>query len=178
LRTWIGRHQPGTILVANVMGQFGVVAEKVLEEALGGPPWDLDPEREEPLAEALTAWTARAIKAFLLVLVESGSDLWLVHDRAVVFGEGPLTLSSWRNDWSKQVCSDGLPLEASDALAGLDIPSLLSEGGLELAEKERWFWPVAPGQRHLIEALVVRRGAEFPVATINPCPRCLPQGPY
>ena len=157
LRVWIKAHQPGTILVANVMGQFGVVAEKVVEAVFGGPPWDLDPEREEPLADALAAWTTRALKAFLLVLRESGADLWLVHDRAVVFGGGSLALGPWEDAWASQLGSEGAPIETSDALAGVDVLSCLLEGGLDLAEKERWLWPVAPGQRHLIEALMVRR---------------------
>jgi hypothetical protein len=38
LRTWIKAHQPGTILAANVMGQFGVVAERIVEAAFGAPP--------------------------------------------------------------------------------------------------------------------------------------------
>jgi hypothetical protein len=157
LRTWIGTHRPGTILVANVMGQFGVVAEKVVEGAFGGPPWDPDPEREEPLMAELEAWTARAIEAFLWVLRESLADLWLVHDRAVLFGEGPLSLGPWEDAWASQLRPRDASLEASDALAGVDVPGLLLGSGTSLAERGRWIWPVGPGQRHLVEALAVRR---------------------
>jgi hypothetical protein len=157
LRAWIGAHRPSTILVANVMGQFGVVAEKVVESVFGGPPWDPDPEREEPLAEVLAAWTARAIEAFLRVLCESGADLWLVHDRAVVFGGGSLDVGPWEDDWTRQLRAEGPSLEASDALAGVDLSSFLPRNELNIVKRDRWIWPVAPGQRHLVEALVVRR---------------------
>jgi hypothetical protein len=154
LRDWIGARRPGAILVANVLGQFGVVAERVVEAAFDGPPWDADSEREEPLAEALADWTARAIEAFLQALFDSGADLWMVHDRAVVFGEGPLDLGPWADDWTLQVRPGGPLLEVSDALAGVEPLSLLA-GGRRAARRERWLWPVAPGQRHLIEALVI-----------------------
>jgi len=157
LRAWVGAHRPGTILVANVMGQFGVVAEKVVETVFGGPPWNSDPEREEPLAEALAAWTARAIEAVLRVLYESGADLWLVHDRAVVFGNGSLDLGPWEEAWTRQLRADGPVLEASDALAGVDPSSFMLGNEMNLIGRDRWIWPLAPGQRHLIEALAIRR---------------------
>jgi hypothetical protein len=157
LRAWIAAGRPGTILVANVMGQFGVVAERVVETAFGGSPWVSDPERVDPLAEAMEAWTRRAIMAFLGALRASGSDLWLVHDRAVVFSGEALDLGPWEKDWARQVRSDGPPLEASDALAGVDVLPILAGHGLEVTRKERWIWPLAPGQRHLVEALGLRR---------------------
>jgi hypothetical protein len=157
LRAWMGAHQPGTILVANVMGQFGVVAERVVEAAFGGPPWNPDPEGEEPLADALAGWTARAIQAFLQVLCESGADLWLVHDRAVVFGGGTLDLGPWEDDWTRHLRAEAPSLEASDALAGVDPSSFLLGNEMNLIERVRWIWPLAPGQRHLIEALAIRR---------------------
>jgi hypothetical protein len=168
LRDWITSHRPGTILVANVMGQFGVVAEKVVEAAFGGSPWNPDPDREEPLAEALEAWTARAIKAFLRVLRESGADLWLVHDRAVVFGGGALDLGPREEAWASRLRSDGSPIEAGDALAGVDVPSLLVGSELILAEWDHWIWPVAPGQRHLIEALRLRRTGQISCGNDQP----------
>jgi hypothetical protein len=157
LKVWIRDHRPGTILVANVMGQFGVVAERVVETTFGGPPWDPDPDRADPLAEAMEAWTWRAVTAFLGALRESGADLWLVHDRAVVFSGGTLELGPWEEVWARQVRSGAPVLEASDALAGVMVPGLLAGQGLEVARKERWIWPLAPEQRHLVEALVVRR---------------------
>jgi hypothetical protein len=157
LRLWIAERRPSTILVANVMGQYGVVAERLVEITFGRTPWEPDPERDDPLAEALEAWTRRAITAFLDALRESGANLWLVHDRAVVFSGGDLDLGPWEPDWTRQVRSAGLPIEASDALAGLDVARILSDGGLCLERTERWLWPLAPGQRHLVEALVLRR---------------------
>jgi len=157
LRTWIAAQRPGTILVANVMGQFGVVAERLVEGALGFTPWEPDPERADPLAEALEAWTRRAITAFLGVLRESDAELWMVHDRAVVFSGGALELGPWEDPWAGQLRSDGAPLEASDALAEVEVPALLVQEGLRLARKERWIWPLAPGQRHLVEGLVYLR---------------------
>lgn len=158
LRIWIQQQRPGTILAANVMGQFGVVAESVVERAFGGPPWEQDSEREDPLAEALAAWTAHAITAFLKVLSGSGAELWSVHDRAVVFGGGTLSLGPWDDAWARQLHPEGSPLEVGDALAGVEVPALLQRGGQELVDKGRWLWPVAPGQRHLMEALAVRPG--------------------
>jgi len=157
LRAWIDVHRPGTILVANVMGQFGVVAERLVEAAFSQPPWEADPERYDPLAAALEAWTGRAIRAFLGALAESGADLWLVHDRAVIFSGGSLELGDWEEAWGRQLISKGVPIEASDALAGLELSPLLTSGGRDLTRRERWIWPVAPGQRHLIEALAARR---------------------
>ncbi len=157
LSAWIAKHRPATILAANVMGQFGVVAERLVEAVFGGAPWETDPERVDPLAEALEAWTQRAIGAFLEVLRGSKADLWLVHDRAVVFSGGVLDLGPWTEEWSRQVRPDGTPLEASDALAGIEVLSVLLAPGQEAFRKERWLWPVAAGQRHLVEALAIRR---------------------
>jgi hypothetical protein len=157
LRAWIAERRPGTILVANVMGQFGVVAERLVEAVFGRTPWEPDPEHTDPLAEALEAWTRRALQAFLAVLRDSGADLWLVHDRAVVFGGGELELGPWEPDWTRQLLAAGPPIEASDALAGLDVAQLLQGGELCLERKERWLWPLAPGQRHVVEALVLHR---------------------
>jgi hypothetical protein len=156
LGTWIKAHRPGTILVANVMGQFGVVAERVVEAAFGWTPWDPDPERTDPLAEALEAWNRRSIHAFLGTLRESGAELWLVHDRAVVFNGGALELGPWEDAWPRQLRSE---VEASDALAGVDVPMVLLGNGLDLVRKERWIWPLASGQRQLVEALAFRRPA-------------------
>ncbi|MBI1751559.1 MAG: hypothetical protein HY014_16880 [Acidobacteria bacterium] len=157
LRAWIAAHRPGTILAANVMGQFGAVAERVVEAAFGLAPWDPDPERRDPLMEAMEAWTRRAVLGFLAALQESGADLWLVHDRAVVFNDGPLQLSPWKDGWTDQVAAAGGAIEASDALAGVDVPAALAGSGRVPVRKERWLWPVAAGQRHLIEALAFCR---------------------
>lgn len=157
LRTWIAKHRPGAILVANVMGQFGAVAERLVEAAFGLAPWEADPERRDPLAEAMEAWTGRAIRAFLAVLLESGAELWLVHDRAVVFSGGALRLGPWTDGWMDQVAAADGSIEASDALAGVDILGAFGDSGRVPVRKERWLWPVAAGQRHLIEALAFCR---------------------
>lgn len=157
LRTWIGIHRPAAILAANVMGQFGVVAERVVEEAFGkASPWEADPERPDPLAMALEAWTHRAIKAFLAVLAGSGATLWLVHDRGVVFGAGPLDLGPWAEPWTSQLCGGRSGLEVSDPLAGVDAAAVLRAANLDLYHRERWLWPLAPGQRHVVEAMTGR----------------------
>jgi hypothetical protein len=142
------------------MGQFGVVAERLVETTFGRAPWEPDPERADPLAEALEAWTLRALQAFLEVLRDSGANLWLVHDRAVVFSGGDLDLGPWEPDWTRQVRSAGPPIEASDALAGLDVARVLPGGELSLERNERWLWPLAPGQLHVVEALVLRHRRE------------------
>ncbi|HEY3401517.1 MAG TPA: hypothetical protein VGK03_12895 [Geothrix sp.] len=160
LRTWIGTHRPGSILAANVMGQFGSVAERVVEAAFGGAsPWEEDPERMDPLAEALDHWTRRALEAFLGVLRDSGADLWLVHDRAVLFGGGAVALGPWEGSWARQLRLGGRAFEVNDPLAGLEVSALLGAEGLALQRKERWLWPLAPGQHHLVEALALRRTA-------------------
>lgn len=159
LRAWIAEHQPGTILVANVMGQFGLVAERVVEAAFGLASWEADPERRDPLAEAMEGWTCRAVQGFLVALQESGADLWLVHDRAVVFSDGPLRVGPWADDWVGQMIAEGGAIEASDALAGVDVLAALAGPERAPVRRERWLWPVAAGQRHLIEALAFCRKA-------------------
>jgi hypothetical protein len=130
-----------------------------VETVFGASPWEADPERPDPLAEALETWTRQAILGFLGALRESGADLWLVHDRAVLFGGGALALGPWEDAWVRQLRTRAAP-EVSDPLAGLDPLSLLAEGGDGFARKERWLWPVAPQQRHVVEALAqCRRGA-------------------
>lgn len=157
LRAWIAVHQPATILVANVMGQFGVVGERLVEAAFGLSPWESDPDRHDPLAEALEAWTQRTVQAFLSALEDSGASLWLVHDRAVVFSGGPLGLGAWEDRWERHLRGGEGAIEASDALAGVDVLATLASSGRHPVRKERWLWPVAEGQRHLIEALAFGR---------------------
>ena len=173
LRAWIGAQRPGTILAANVMGQFGAVAERVVEAAFGqASPWEGDPERPDPLAEALEGWTRRALEAFLGALADSGAALWLVHDRGVIFGPGPLDLGPWTDPWAAQLRGGG-ELEVSDPLAGLEVAAFLGPQQA-LLRRDRWLWSLAPGQRHLVEALAA---PAIPVATVNPCPGPRPQGP-
>ena len=159
LRAWIGQHRPGTILAANVMGQFGVVAQRGVERAFGGRSiWTQDPEQVDPLEEAVSAWTARAVRAFLAALVESGADLWLVHDRGVLFGHQPATLAPMEEPWTAQLRAAG-PLEASDPLCGVDV---LCEIKDRIPEKhQRWLWPVGQGQCQIMEAIRIPPPAAF-----------------
>jgi hypothetical protein len=154
LRAWILRHHPGTILAANVMGQFGVGAQRTVERAFAGrQPWAADPEEPDPLEEALQGWTARAVRAWLAALLESGADLWLAHDRGVIFGTTPVALGPMADDWVAQLRAEG-PLEASDPLCGVDLAAECR--GRTLSLHRRWIWPVAPGQTHIMEALRVQ----------------------
>jgi hypothetical protein len=152
LRAWIAARRPGTILSANVMGQFGVVAERLVEGLFGGSPWSPDPDLMDPLAEVLDAWTRQATVAFLAVLQESGAELWLVHDRAVVFTQESLGLGPWEDRWPQQL-KGAEGLEISDPLPGLDVMTLLGETERIPFRAQRWIWPVAPGQQHLVEAV-------------------------
>jgi hypothetical protein len=151
LRDWIAQHQPGTILVANVLGQLGCVAERMVETAFHPvSPWAQDPELPDPLAQALDAWTVRLLRAVGAVLGESGAWLWMLHDRAVVHGEVALALGPLEAAWAGQLRS-ARPLEVGDPLVGLD-PRAWFSTRKELVF-ERWLWPVGPGQTHLMEAL-------------------------
>jgi hypothetical protein len=153
LRAWLGEHRPGTILAANVMGQFGVVATRAIEAAFGRVnPWVEDPDLQDPLAEALEDWTARCVRAFLAVLQESSVDLWLTHDRGVLFGAAPVTLGSMAEPWQAQLRA-AVPLEVSDPLCGVDV--LHAFKGRAVERHHRWLWPVAPDQVHVMEALRV-----------------------
>ncbi|MGA2080911.1 MAG: hypothetical protein ABSH53_09935 [Holophaga sp.] len=178
LRAWIRERRPGTILSANVMGQFGMVAHRLVDRAFGGhQPWPgeprrggpptrepyrggppvreshlPDPEDPDPVDQALQGWTARAVRAFLGALLESGADLWLVHDRAVVFGDAPVDLGPMEAAWTAQLRAPG-PVEAMDLLGGSDPTEAFA--GRTLTRHERWLWLVAPGQNHVMEAIRV-----------------------
>jgi hypothetical protein len=153
LRAWIGRHRPRTILVANVMGQFGVVAQRAVEKAFSpADPWSVDPDLPDPLADAVHAWTVQAVTAFLRVLHESGADLWLCHDRGVVFGQAVVTLGPMVDPWPAQLRSP-FPLEVSDPLCGVDVLQAFS--GRQVERHQRWLWHLGPGQVHVMEALRV-----------------------
>jgi hypothetical protein len=151
LRQWVQAHSPGTIIVANVLGQLGCVAERLVTSAFHPAlPWVQDPDLPDPLAEALDAWTARAIQAVCEALRESGASLWLLHDRTIVHGNAAVTLGPLEESWVEQLRSR-CPLEVSDPLLGLDMRRCIS--GRQETKCDRWLWPVAPGQVHLMEAL-------------------------
>jgi hypothetical protein len=151
LRAWIAAHRPGSILAANLMGQFAPLAERVIERAFKPmDPWEPDPDLPDPLAEETSAWSARVVTAFLETLKDSGAELWMLHDRAVL-EKAPL-LGPWQEDWTRQIApaSPGVPLELFDPLGGVDV---LAAVGKPPLRAERWLWPVGPGQIHLVEAL-------------------------
>jgi hypothetical protein len=153
LLDWLREHRPGTILVANVMGQFGVAAERAVTGAFAGQrPGNPDPDAPDVLEEALAAWTARAVRAFLAAMLASGADLWLLHDRGVLFGPAPVTLGPLAEPWTAQL-RGAAAVEAADPLCGVDV--LAELGGRRFERHERWLWPVAPGQLHVMEALRV-----------------------
>ena len=159
LRAWLQAHRPGTILSANVMGQFGVVAQRLVERAFAGhPPGPADPEEPDPLDQALQAWTARTVRAYLETLAASGADLWLVHDRAVLFGRTPVALGPTEAAWTAQLRADG-PVEAMDPLCGVEVARAAWDRPATLLQ--RWLWPVAPGQVHVMEAIRIQPSPGF-----------------
>lgn len=149
LRERLAAPPPGTILSANVMGQFGAVAQRLLGRHLG--PWWEEPFPPADLAEALDGWVARLLRAHLQALADSGAELWLVYDRGVVHGGENLALGPWSEPWPEQINGRGRA-ELEDPLAGVDPITLLSAAGRTLHRQERWLWPLAPGQAHLVEA--------------------------
>jgi hypothetical protein len=154
LGAWIESHQPGAILSANVMGQFGVVAQRLIEGILGPWPWVEDPEAPDPFGEALDAWIARAVRVHLERLAGSSAALRLVYDRGVIHGGSDLALGGWRELWTEQV--EGLGrAEVEDPLCGVDPLAEFTRRGRIPDRRERWLWPVAAGQTHLVEAIAL-----------------------
>lgn len=158
LEAWLRRERPGTVLVANVLGQLGPVAERLVIRTFGFDPFDPDPERPDPLSEALDGWVHRAQTNLLAALRESGASLWSLHDRAVFHTGEPLALGPDTEDWRAQVI---LPTwtDANDPWPGLEPRHAFGD---ELLRRERWLWPVAPGQVHLMEALATSPGSGSP----------------
>jgi hypothetical protein len=156
LGSWIARYRPGVVLSANVMGQFGVVAQRLLEEILGPWPWVEDPEELDPLGEALDQWIARSLRAHLTRLAATPGSLRLVFDRGVVHGGDGLALGAWTDAWEEQLLGRGR-LEVEDPLCGVDpVAELrLRDPVREVLKRERWLWPVAPGQTHVVEAVAL-----------------------
>ncbi len=151
LRSWIQTHRPGTILVANVLGQIGCLAESLVEVAFRpSVPWTQDPDHPDPLVKALDEWTVRVLSALLEVLRDSHARIWTLHDRAVIHGEAPLDLGPLEESWTNQL-RGGISLEVGDPLLGLEIRNPFAHH--REAFFDRWLWPVGPGQTHLMEAL-------------------------
>jgi len=149
LRQWLERHRPSLVVGANWMGQLGVLAQRLVEKAFRqGSPWVEDPEDPDPLAEALDQWVCRVLRSHVRVLRESGAELCLVYDRAVIHGDAPVQLGPFQPDWKRQLRSPGC-LTLSDPMVGLEAEELLHAP----MRWERWLWSLSPDQRHLMEAV-------------------------
>lgn len=151
LKAWVADHRPGAILAANVLGQLGPVAQSLIRRAFHPVnPFEMSDEASDLLAEALEVWTAAAVGSVLQALAESGVELCLLHDRGIAWGEAePRPLGPWRDPWMAQ-----LPMghwEVSDALGDVEVGARF-EGTHVVRARERWWWPVAEGQLHLVEA--------------------------
>ncbi|HNX94121.1 MAG TPA: hypothetical protein PKL14_03080 [Holophaga sp.] len=151
LRAWIETHRPSTVIVANVLGQIGCVAQRQVEGAFGGmDPWDDAFPASDRLAKSLDAWTARALAAVLGCLASSGAEVWMVHDRAVLWGEPDIALGPIQEDWRAQLLSSGT-LNVSDPWCGLEPLDLLR--AMNRVRLERWLWRLDQGQLHIMEAV-------------------------
>lgn len=147
LREALETLRPATVIAANLMGQFGEVARREVEAAFAPlDPWDEAPELEA----AFQAWHRRLLTAFLDALAQSGASLGLLHDRAVLEGPEIPALGPFADTWMQQLQGAG-SVEAHDPLSGLDVLAVLVPRRPVLAQ--RWWWPVGPGQIHLVEAL-------------------------
>lgn len=152
LREWIVEHRPGAIVCANVLGQLKPIAMRIIERAFRPmSPWVSDPDLKDPLQEALDIWIARLLRAIVDVLRDSNSALCLLHDRAVIHQDADIALGGWEDSWAEQLKTSERILEASDPLSGVDFLNELN--GLSCRAKERWIWPLAPKQIHIVEAL-------------------------
>jgi len=151
LTEWVALRRPGTIVVANVLGQIGSVAQRTLESTFGGAEaWAAHVEPTDPLAVEVEAWIRRVLEAFLKCLRESGAEVWMIHDRAVIWGHSSITLGPPRDPWLDQIQSQ-VALEVSDPLCGIDVrANFLGKHELRF---DRWLWPVGTGQLHMMEAL-------------------------
>jgi len=114
-------------------------------------PWVSDPELHDPLQEALDEWNAKMLRAILGVLRDSNAALFLLHDRAIIHHEADVALGEWADTWQGQLKTSERFLEASDPLSGVDFINELN--GLDCRAKERWIWPLARKQIHVVEAI-------------------------
>lgn len=151
LAAWLEKHRPGTVILANVLGQIGVLAQRMVETALGEvDPWDEDRPESQRLMVALDAWTSRTLEAVLHEVEASGAEVWTLHDRAVIWGSASVSLGPLQEDWKAQLQSREI-LEVSDPLCGFELGSVFA--GRSRLRMDRWFWFLAQGQLHLMEAL-------------------------
>jgi len=155
LEAWIQEYRPETIICANVLGQIRPMAYKIVELAFKPRnPWVADQDIVDPLQNALDEWTSRVVKTLLSVLRQSGSNLYLLHDRGVVHQETDLALGEWTDPWPKQLRASDSTLELNDPLPGIDVLEELKP--LRCESKNRWIWPVGREQIHVVEALAYK----------------------
>ncbi|MDR1840338.1 MAG: hypothetical protein LBQ86_00210 [Holophagales bacterium] len=153
LDAWIREYRPGTIICANILGQILPMAHRIIEQAFKPRnPWVTDQDMADPLQDALDAWTARAVRAILSTLSQSGSNIYLLHDRGVIHQDADVALGEWTDPWTKQLRTSERDLEVSDPLPGVDVLKEFSQ--LVCRYKNRWLWPLGPAQVHVVEALV------------------------
>jgi hypothetical protein len=155
LEDWIHKHQPGTIVCANILGQIKPMAYKIVESAFKPrSPWTTDQDLADPLQDALDVWVAKTLKSILDVLCQSNSRLCMLHDRGVIHQKADLALGDWEDPWMNQLKSKQSYLEVSDSLPGIDMLNELDS--LICLSKTRWIWPLTQKQIHVIEALAYR----------------------
>jgi hypothetical protein len=151
LAGWLEAHRPGTVILANVLGQIGCVAQRLVERSFGSfNPWEEDHPVAQRLAESLDAWTARVLNQVLETLERSGAEIWMLHDRAVVWGSGSVYLGPLCGDWAKQLVSSEI-LDVSDPLCGVEPGNAFP--GRDRLHFDRWLWFLTQGQLHMMEAL-------------------------
>jgi hypothetical protein len=130
------------------------MAHRIVEMAFKPrDPWMADPDLPDPLHEALDAWAAKAARAVLAVLGESGAGLYLLHDRGVIHNDADISLADWMDPWTKQLRSDAMSLDVSDPLPGIDV--LEEFAPRPCHTKKRWIWPLGSRQMHVMEAIVM-----------------------
>jgi len=152
LEAWIQEYRPKTIICANILGQIKPMAHHIVELAFKPrTPWVTDQDLADPLHTALDNWSAKTVRAILSVLRQSGSNLYLLHDRGVIHQDVDVSLGEWADPWTKQLRTSQRYLEASDPMPGVDI--LKELGNLRCQHKNRWLWPLGPQQIHVMEAL-------------------------
>jgi hypothetical protein len=96
LEAWIGEYRPGTIICANVLGQIKPLAYRIVELAFKPrTPWVADQDLADPLQEALEIWISKVLVSILHILRQSGSNLYLLHDRGVVHQDADIALGGW-----------------------------------------------------------------------------------
>jgi hypothetical protein len=155
LKAWILEYRPGTIICANVLGQIRSMAHQVIELAFESrSPWVADQDIVDPLQNALDEWTAKLVRGLLTLLRQSGSNLYLLHDRGVVHQDADLALGEWTEPWPKQLRASADSLDVSDPLPGIDVLEELNP--LNCNNKNRWLWPLGAEQIHIVEALEYR----------------------